>query len=81
MKQDPARFDLARLAAAVEGFSGAEIEQAVASSLYSAFQQKAPLTTDMILKEIQSTHPLSVTMKENVDALREWARLRAVPAN
>ncbi len=80
-KQDPARFDLARLAAAVEGFSGAEIEQAVASSLYSAFQQKAPLTADMILKEIQSTHPLSVTMKENVDALREWARLRAVPAN
>ncbi len=35
----------------------------------------------MVLKEIQSTYPLSVTMKEKVDSLREWARQRAVPAN
>jgi hypothetical protein len=35
----------------------------------------------MILKEIQSTYPLSVTMREKVDGLREWARERAVPAN
>ncbi len=80
-KHDPAQFDLVKLAAAAEGFSGAEIEQGIASSLYSAFSQKAPLSTDMILKEIQSTYPLSVTMREKVDGLREWARERAVPAN
>jgi SpoVK/Ycf46/Vps4 family AAA+-type ATPase len=80
-KQAPADFDLAVLAAAAEGFSGAEIEQAVASALYTAFAQKAPLTTVMILDEIHSTYPLSVTMKEKVEGLRAWARERAVPAN
>jgi SpoVK/Ycf46/Vps4 family AAA+-type ATPase len=80
-KQDPGKFDLARLAAAAEGFSGAEIEQAVTSALYSAFSQKAPLSTELILKELQSTYPLSVTMKERVAGLRDWARQRAVPAN
>jgi SpoVK/Ycf46/Vps4 family AAA+-type ATPase len=80
-KQDPAQLDLAKLAAAADGFSGAEIEQAVTSSLYSAFACKAPLTTEMLLKEIQSTYPLSVTMREKVETLREWARDRTVPAN
>ena len=60
---------------------GAEIEQAVASALYSAFSQKTALTTEMILKEMKSTYPLSVTMKEKVSGLRAWARDRAVPAN
>jgi hypothetical protein len=80
-KQDPSRFELERLAAASEGFSGAEIEQAVTSSLYAAFNQKTPLTTEMVVKEIQATYPLSVTMKEKIDALRESVRERAVPAN
>lgn len=80
-KQDPAKFDVAKLAAAAEGFSGAEIEQAVTSALYSAFAQKAPLSTDTVLKEIQSTYPLSVTMKEKVEGLRAWARQRTVSAN
>ena len=80
-KQAPANFDLAGLAVAAEGFSGAEIEQAVTSALYSAFAQKSALTTEMILTEIHSTYPLSVTMKEKVESLRAWARERAVPAN
>ncbi len=80
-KQDAAKFDLENLATSVEGFGGAEIEQAVTSALYSAFAQKAPLTAEMDLKEIQSTYPLSATLKEKIDTLREWARLRAVPAN
>ena len=80
-KQDPAQFDLVKLAAAAEGFSGAELEQAVTSALYSAFAQKSPLTTDMVLKEIQSTRPLSVTLREKMECLRDWARERTVPAN
>ena len=51
------------------------------SALYSAFSQKTPLTTEMILKEIKSTYPLSITMREKVETLRAWARERAVPAN
>lgn len=80
-KQDASKFDLAKLSTAAEGFSGAEIEQAVTSSLYSAFDQKCALSTELVLSELQSTYPLSVTMREKVEALRQWARERAVPAN
>jgi SpoVK/Ycf46/Vps4 family AAA+-type ATPase len=78
---DPAKFDLPQLTAASEGFSGAEIEQAVKSALYSAFDQKAPLSSAMLVAELRGTYPLSVTMKEKIEALREWAQQRAIPAN
>ena len=77
----PEGLDVDALAAAAQGFSGAEIQQAVTSALYAAFAKKTGLTTEMILKEIRSTYPLSVTMREKVEALREWARERTVPAD
>jgi SpoVK/Ycf46/Vps4 family AAA+-type ATPase len=80
-KRDPAAFDLDRLAAAAEGFTGAEIEQAVVSGLYTAFSRSAELTSDILLDELRATRPLSVTRKEAIDALRAWARERAVMAN
>ena len=80
-RQDPAKFDLPQLAAASEGFSGAEIEEAVKSALYSAFDKKAPLSSAMILEELRTTYSLSVTMKEKIDSLRAWAQQRAIPAN
>jgi SpoVK/Ycf46/Vps4 family AAA+-type ATPase len=78
--QPAERFDLAALAAAAEGFSGAEIEQAVVSSLYSAFAAHAALSTAMLLAELQHTRPLSRTMAEKLDALRAWARDKTVSA-
>ena len=75
------RTSCPRSCAAGEGFRGAEIEQAVTSALYAVFSQEALLSTEIVLKEIQSTYPLSVTMKEKVAGLREWAGQRAVPAN
>ena len=44
--RDPATFDLDALAAAAEGFSGAEIEQAIVASLYVAFADKRQVATD-----------------------------------
>lgn len=79
--RDPRAFDLDALAAATEGWSGAEIEQAVVSALYGAFAQRASLTTEAILAEVHATKPLSVTMAEQVEALRAWAKTRAVPAS
>lgn len=78
--QDPARFDLARLAQASEGFSGAEIEQAVVAALYLAREQRSELDTGHVLSELSLTQPLSVVMVEKVAALRAWARGRTVPA-
>ncbi len=77
----PEQYDLAALAEASEGFSGAEIEQALISALYAAFGERRELKTADILAEIQMTRPLSVTMAERVAALRAWAAERCVPAD
>jgi ATP-dependent 26S proteasome regulatory subunit len=79
--RDAAAFDATKLAAASEGFSGAEIEQSIVAGLYTAFSQKQPLTTEILLAEIHGTQPLSVTRAEEVQAIRNWAKSRAVPAD
>ncbi len=80
-KRDPANFDLEALARESKGFSGAEIEQAVLSSLHDAFAQNTKLATEHVLKTIKNSPPLSVTMAEKVAELREWAEGRCVPAD
>ena len=79
-KRQAEQFDLPALAGASDGFSGAEIEQAVISALYAAFGARRELTTADIVAELQATRPLSVTMAEKVAALRAWAAGRCVPA-
>jgi len=79
--RDSASFDLPALAAASDGFSGAEIEQSVISGLYTAFAVKQQLSTQILLGELSATQPLSVTRREDIAAIREWARTRAVPAD
>lgn len=74
----PADFDLALLAARSDGFSGAEIEQLIVSGLYRAHASGNPLNTKILVQEIAATRPLSVTMAENIGALRQWATERAV---
>jgi ATP-dependent 26S proteasome regulatory subunit len=79
--RDAAAFDLLKLAATSEGFSGAEIEQAIVAGLYTAFSQKQQLTTEILIAEIRGTQPLSVTRAEDIQAIRDWAKNRAVPAD
>jgi SpoVK/Ycf46/Vps4 family AAA+-type ATPase len=79
--QSPEKFDLNRLADASDGFSGAEIEQAVVAGLYLAREHKAPLDTAHLLTELHQTRPLSVVMAESLSALRAWAANRTVPAH
>jgi hypothetical protein len=73
--------DLAALAAATEGFSGAEIEQVVVSAAYAAHDDGGPVNVQHLLREAAATRPLSVVMAEQVAALRAWARPRTVPAD
>ena len=76
--RDPKNFNLDKLAKASVGFSGSEIEQAVVASLFSAYHEaKREVTTEDILKAVEETVPLSVTMAEGVETLREWADTRA----
>ena len=74
------RFDLVQLANVCEGFSGAEIEQALVAAMYEAFAQDREFTQLDIIAACRATVPLSKTMNEQVTALRDWARQRARPA-
>jgi hypothetical protein len=78
---DAAGFDLEQLARHAEGFSGAEIEQAIVSALYAAYGAKRPLDPLRLLAALRDTRPLSRLMAEKVEALREWARERCVAAD
>jgi SpoVK/Ycf46/Vps4 family AAA+-type ATPase len=80
-KRDPKLFDLDALTSASEGYSGAEIEAAVTSALHEAFAEKKELTTAHLTNALNTSPPLSVTMKEKVDALRAWSVGRCVPAD
>ena len=80
-QRKPEGFDLAALAEASEGFSGAEIEQAVIAAMHGAFAVSGKLDTKGILEALAESPPLAVTMAEHVERLRDWARHRCVPAD
>ncbi|MEM1175925.1 MAG: AAA family ATPase [Pseudomonadota bacterium] len=64
-----------------DGFTGAEIEQVILSALYAALSEGEELSRQHIAAEIAATYPLSKTMKEQIDAMREWAQYRARSAS
>lgn len=74
-------FDINDLAAMTEGFTGAEVEQAVVSAMYSAMAREEELSNSHFRDAIANTKPLSVIMAERMTMLRLWAAERAVPAN
>jgi SpoVK/Ycf46/Vps4 family AAA+-type ATPase len=77
----PESFDLDRLASAARGFSGAEIDAAVESALFSAYSGKRQLSTQIVLDTLAQSVPLSTTRAEEIEAERLWAKHRAVPAS
>ena len=84
--RDPKAFDLASLAKATDGFSGAELEALVTDALYTAYDAKAgnpdrDLTDADLSEAAASTVPLSRTMSERIQWLRDWAKTRARPAS
>lgn len=45
--------------------------------LYNAFAESRELTTEHIERAIERTFPLSRTMRDQIDGLRHWAKVRA----
>jgi ATP-dependent 26S proteasome regulatory subunit len=80
-QRDPAAFDLDALSTAAEGFSGAEIEQAVVAGLYHAFGEGTELRQGHVIKAVEESVPLSSTMGEDIGRLREWSKNRTRPAS
>jgi len=64
-----------------EGWTGAEIEQAVISALTAARLNGEPLTDKYLLPALNEIVPLSKTMQEQVKHIRAWASDRAVCAS
>jgi len=79
--RNPADFDLDQVAAAANGYSGAEIDAAVQGALYAAYSEKKALSSRSLLDALSETVPLSVTRAEEIQALRKWAKTRAVLAS
>jgi len=80
-KRDPSKFDLDRLARQCDGFSGAEIEEAIISGLFDAFGMGSDLDTAILCAGLTETVPLSRTMSEELNRLRTWAQGRARPSS
>jgi len=77
-ERDVTMFDMNSLVESSDGFTGAEIEAAIVDAMYVGFDDgKREIKTEDILTSLLETVPLSVQMKEQVDALRVWARSRA----
>ncbi len=79
--RNPAEFDVAELARGSDGFSGAEIEEAIISALFDSFSRQVPLDTSIVRASLAETVPLSKTMNEELSRLRNWAAGRARPAS
>jgi SpoVK/Ycf46/Vps4 family AAA+-type ATPase len=63
------------LAAASEGYTGSEIEQAVIDAMYIGFNDdQREFTTDDILLSLRRQVPLSVSQRETIEYLRNWLR-------
>jgi len=75
--RNPDDFDIRYIAENCENLSGAEIEQGIVSGLFDAFDSNRLLTTDDIIRNLKNQIPLSTTMAEEIQALRNWARTRA----
>jgi SpoVK/Ycf46/Vps4 family AAA+-type ATPase len=72
------KFDISELAEISEGFTGAEIEAAIVSALYESFSDSMrDLNNDDIIYALKETVPISVTMQETIEGLRDWASNRA----
>ncbi len=79
--QNVENFNLVNLAKAARDFSGSEIEQAVVSGLFEAYDQGRSLQEKDIYSAVGRTIPLATTMAEDIKKIKRWALDRAVKAS
>lgn len=77
----PQHFNMDALAAATEGFSGAEIEQTVIEAMFNVYGVKDDIETDDVVYAANSLVPLSRTMRKAISNRRMWAIGRTVNAS
>lgn len=78
---DPQQFDANYLAAATKDWSGAEIESVVKAAHIDAWQEGREFNEQDIVRNTVDMVPLSHTMQEQIQAIKDWSFHRAVPAS
>jgi AAA+ superfamily predicted ATPase len=73
-RRDPSGFDVRRLAVESDGYTGAELEQAIIDAMYSAFAEDRDIRTGDVITAIARTVPLSRSQREVIERLRAWLR-------
>jgi len=66
-------FPLSTIIDRTDGYSGAELEQAVIEGMHISFSEKRELMEKDLIKAVSELIPLSRTAKEQIDLLKEWA--------
>jgi hypothetical protein len=78
---DPKSIETDRILVYTQGWTGAEIEQAIIAARIDAAQENRRVTTDDIKRHASTMVPLSKTMSEQIKAIRDWAFDRATRAS
>jgi ATP-dependent 26S proteasome regulatory subunit len=78
---DVSKLELGWIADRTEGWTGAEIEQAVIAALVAARLDKEAVSDKHLYPLLRQIVPLSKTMKEQVGHIRSWAYDRAIRAS
>jgi len=79
--RDPSEYKLDQLVKLSEGYTGAEIEQAAKNALRLAFHtEEKKLTNGLLAHSAKMVIPLSSTMEQEIDRMRDWAKGRALNA-
>ena len=66
-------FPLSTIIDRTNGYSGAELEQAVIEGMHFSFSEKRELMEKDLIKAVSELVPLSRTAKEQIDLLKEWS--------
>lgn len=80
-KRKAETFNLAALAEATDGFSGAELEHCITEGMFTAYHQRRELSDADVLAAARTLVPLSVTYGEELTRIRTWCKNRARPAD
>lgn len=77
----PDDFDIRAMLRETRGWNAAEIEQVIDAGRIRGIRHKRAFTTQDVLDQTRNVVPLSRTMSEQIQALRDWAWDRATPAS
>lgn len=80
--RDPEDYDLERLAAASDNFTGAEIEACINEAMFQAFDDgDDEVSTEHIAAACAATRPMKIAWADKLAKLEEWGSENAEPAS